>query len=417
MIRELYEGAHEAKLGSGLRILVEEVPQSRSVSVGLWVRVGSRDDSPDAAGIAHFIEHLAFKGTKTRDAARISREIDAVGGNLNAATGRESTVYYVDAPADGLTTALDLLADLTTHPAFTPESLELERTVVLDEIRGHNEDPESFAFDRFIESVWGDDNALSRTILGTPLSVERISRDDVMTHHRRHYRPSEMVVVAAGAVVVEPFVEAVAAHLGTEDSVSPFQGLPRTRPSFHQVGRRLVRDGGQSHLHFALPGPPAFDRDRYVLDVINTAYGDGTSSRLFRAIREDRGLAYAVGSTLIRYTDAGLWLAYASSSPVHVQRVQALVVSELEHLAARGLDEEEFNLAKARLRGLFVLGLESNGHRAMRLGTAAMSNREILSPEEVLSRLDAVTADDVNTAIERFVRPDNLHITTVGPYT
>jgi len=414
--RRLHQGTYEATLDSGLRILIEEVPQSRSVSVGVWVPVGSRDDPAAAPGLAHFIEHLAFKGTTTRAAAEISREIDAVGGSLNAATGRESTVYYVDTPSDGLTTALDLLADLTLHPAFSPENVELERAVVLDEIRGHNDDPEAFAFDRFIEGVWGSEHALSRTVLGTSTAIERIRREDVVAHHRQSYRPSQMVLAVAGAVDVERLLDAVGSRFDS-DFQGAGRGGSRTPPRFLEGRESLERDGGQVHLHLALAGQPTTDPDRYALEVTNTVFGDGTSSRLFRAVREDRGLAYSVGSTLMRYTDTGLWVAYASTSPTQGGTVRALIEDEFVRLAERGLDDGELRLAKSRLRGLFILGMESNAHRAMRLGTAAITGREILSPEEVLHRLETVSADDVADTIERFVRPEALRVSLVGPAT
>ena len=414
MIRELYEGAFEGETDSGLRILVEEVPQSRSVSLGIWIRSGSRDDPEAAPGIAHFIEHLAFKGTASRDAAQISREIDGVGGNLNAATGRESTVFYSDVPAEGLDTSLDVLTDLVSSPSFTPESVELERTVILDEIRGHEDDPEASAFDRFVQNVWSDGSPLARPVLGTRTSLDRITREDVVSHHVRHYRPQEMIVAAAGALDASAFIDAVTTRLSPLESS---EAAPRDRvaPEFVSGAHDNVRDGGQTHVYAALPGAPAGDPDRYALELVNVALGDGASSRLFRGIREERGLAYAVGSTLIRYSDVGLWLAYASTSPAHANEVRGLLESEIGRLAANGLDDAEIELARARLHGLFVLGMESNANRAMRLGTAAVTQRRILAPSEVLAKLDAVTADEVAAVIDRYVRPDVLHVTSVGP--
>jgi len=410
----LYDRAYTARLENGLRIFVEEDPRSRSVSVGTWIKVGGRDDPAEFPGLSHFIEHLAFKGSKTRDAAQISREIDSVGGNLNAATGRESTVFYADAPAEGLGTAIDLLSDLVQSPAFDPEKIELERTVVLDEIRGHEDDPESSAFDLFIDGVWAGTHPLSRSVLGAAEAVGTAPETEIVAHYQRNYRPEGMVVAACGAIDVGAFVDGVAALY--EASVGPSSDCEsRSAPTF-SIGRtHHNRKTGQTHIYFALPGSTATDPDRYPLEVLNVLLGDGTSSRLFRAIREDRGLAYSVGSTVLRYSDAGLWMIYAGTAPKHAAEVREEIERELERLREAGIDEVELSLAKARLRGLFILGMESNANRAMRLGTAAISGREILSPDEVLSDLDAVGLSDIDRVLNRFLVMEKLHLTTVGP--
>ena len=414
VVERLYERAYTARIDSGLRIFAEEDPQSRSVSVGTWINVGSRDDPCSSPGLAHFIEHLAFKGTTSRDAAQISREIDSVGGNLNAATGRESTVFYADVPADGVSTALDLVVDLVRNPAFAPEKVDLERTVILDEIRGHEDDPEATAFDRFIATVWDDDHALSRSVLGTREAIEAASHDEVAAYHDRHYRPDGMVLAASGAIEVQSFIDDVTRRFGP--SADPRETeVARVPPRFHDGRHENESATGQTHIYMALPGPPADDPDRYALELLNVVLGDGTSSRLFRAIREDRGLAYSVGSTFLRYTDAGLWMLYAGTAPNRAPEVQGLLEGELSRLRDEPPDGDEIALAKARLRGLFILGMEANANRTMRLGTAAVAGREILSPEDVLLKLDAVSAADIASVIERFLRPEKLHVTTVGP--
>ena len=410
----LYHRAYTAHLGNGLRILIEENPQSRSVSIGTWIAVGSRDDSTTNPGLAHFIEHLAFKGTATRDAAQISRAIDSVGGSLNAATGRESTVFYADVPSDGMSTALDLLADLVLHPAFASEKIDLERTVVLDEIRGHQDDPEAMAFDQFIAAVWGDDHPLSRPVLGTKRGIESVAESSISDYHQRNYRPTRMVVAAAGAVDAETVINQVSARFGAV-ATEQVAGGERVAPQFRSERDHYHRTTGQTHIYLALPGPATGDPDRYALEVVNVLLGDGTSSRLFRAVREDRGLAYSVGSTVMRYTDGGLWMLYAGTSPKLAPQVRDLLERELVSLREQAPDEAEIALAKARLRGLFILGMESNANRAMRLGTAAITGREIHAPDQVLARLEAVSSSDVKAVIERFLQPERLHVTTVGP--
>jgi len=397
----------------GFRVLVEEVPGSRSVSVGVWVNVGSRDDPAGAPGLAHFIEHLLFKGTTTRDPEAISREIDSVGGHLNAATGKETTFYYADLPAEGIATVLDLLSDLVLHPAFEPEKVELERTVVLEEIRGHEDDPEQSAFDRFAAGLWEGDHPLSRPILGTSEAIRRIGRDEIAEYHRLHYRPGRMVLVATGAIDhTEIFAEAD--RLFPMDETTPERDLKRSPPVLSPGRYHHDRPTGQTHIYLGLPGPRADDVDRLPLEVANAILGDGTGSRLFRAIREDRGLAYAVGSGVTRYTDGGFWLTYAAVAPPVTERVIDLIKSELRSLGGM-LKEEEIALAKARMRGSFILGLESNGARAARLGAATIEGREILSPDEVLARLDAIDKDEIARVLSRFNRPEMTNLATIGP--
>jgi len=410
----LYEGTYAARLDNGLRIFVEEDPRSRSASIAAWIDIGARDDPEELHGVSHFIEHLTFKGTKTRSAVDISREIDSVGGSLNAATGRESTVFYADVPVEGVATAVDLVTDLVRNPAFEPEKIDLERGVVLDEIRGHDDDPESVAFDLFVSQVWKNAHPLSRPVLGAQEAVERMPWDRILEHHRRYYRPDRTVLAACGAVCAERLIEEIAAHYA--DDPSPAEDVsPRSAPEFGPGRHHHERDSGQSYIYMALLGGSATDPDRYAMEVLNALLGDGTSSRLFRAIREDRGLAYSIGSTALRYTDAGLWMIYAATAPELASEVRDRIEHELRLLLEDSVEEDELVRAKARLRGLFILGMESNANRAMRLGTAAIANREIGSPEEVLSKLDAVSSADLAAAVERFLQLDALHVTTVGP--
>lgn len=411
---ELYQGAYEAKLENGLRILVEEVPQSRSVSVGIWVRAGSRDDPSDIPGIAHLIEHLTFKGTARRNADAISREIDAVGGHLNAATGKESTFYYADVPADGLSAAVDVLADLVLHPRFDADQIELERNVVLEEIRGHLDDPEQSAYDLFASDLWDDGHPLSRSVLGTQEAIAGATRSAVASHHTRYYRPENTVLVACGAVEASALVEQARelfASGETGEETPAQRSVPTLRPGrFHHE-----RATGQTHVYVGLAGPTSSDEERFPLEVVNSVLGDGPSSRLFRSIREDRGLAYAVASNVACYSDCGLWLTYAGVAPKTVSPVIDLVSAEFERLRTEPIPEDELELAKSKLRGHLILGLETNGNRAVRLATGAMHRREILSPDDLLARLDRIDQEEAHRIVAQYLCPDAMNLTTVGP--
>jgi predicted Zn-dependent peptidase len=410
----LYAGARSIRLENGLRILVEEVPQSRSVSVGVWINVGSRDDPARVAGLAHFLEHLMFKGTTTRSALRVSQEIDSVGGFLDAATGKESTFFYADVPSDGLAKATDLLLDLVFHPAFAPEKIELERNVVLEEIRGYDDDPEQRAFDQFVEGLWADRHPLSRPVLGTRASMESATRADVVDFHHAFYQPANMVIAAAGAIDTDAFFADVERRT-PRTSERAANVTRRTPPSFQALRAHHAQPTGQTHIYLGLPGPLSGDSDRYPLELANAVLGDGTSSRLFIAIREERGLAYAVQSAVSRFSDAGFWLSYAAVAPDTADDVAALLLDELDRLRSESIPTEELALAKSRLRGSLILGLESNAHRAMRLGNAALSERKILSPDAILAKLAAVDADAVHAAVARYNRPEDVNLVTVGP--
>ncbi len=411
----LYAGTRSVKLENGLRILIEEVPQSRSVSAGIWINAGSRDDPTHAPGLAHFLEHVIFKGTTTRSALRVSQEIDSVGGFLDAATGKESTFFYADVPADGLAKAIDLLLDLVFHPALAPDKIELERNVVLEEIRGYDDDPEQKAFDQFIGGLWADHHPLSRAVLGTRASMEAVTRDEVAEFHRAFYRPENVVIAAAGAIDTEKFVGDIERLVPKTAPRRAPAGMRRTPPVFQALRAHHPQPTGQTHIYLGLPGPLSGDPNRYPLEVVNAVLGDGTSSRLFTAIREERGLAYVVQSAVSRFSDAGFWLSYAAVAPEATDTVAALLLTEFERLRDEPVPQEEIALARSRMRGSFILGLESNAHRAMRLGNAALSDREILSPDEILARLDAVDPDAVSAAVRRYATLDGVNLVTVGP--
>ena len=414
VVESLYEGAFQATLDNGLRILVNEVPQSRSVCVGVWTRVGSRDDPEACPGLAHFLEHLAFKGSETRDASMISEQIDAVGGHLNAATGKEATFYYAEVPADGLPTAIDVLADLACRPRFTAEHIELERNVVLEEIRGHEDDPEQVAYDLFAAGLWSDSHPLARSVLGSREAIASVNRETIVTHHADFHRPDNMVLVACGAVDAQRLVELTASRFPGQ----PSAGAPsakRAAPTFVSQRAHHVRPNAQAHIYMGMHAPSAHSDDRFALEVADSILGDGTSSRLFRVVREERGLAYVISSSVNYYSDAGLWLIYAGVSPETVDQVLKLVGTELRRLLEEPLPAEEIDLAKRKLRGHLILGLETNGNRAARLGTAAIQDRTILSPDELLARLDAVGPADIRRVVDTYLTPDAMNLATVGP--
>lgn len=413
MIEALYPGVYGTVLAGGLRLLVEEVPTSRCASAGVWVRVGSRDDPESRPGLAHFIEHLLFKGTRRLDAAGISRAMDAIGGHLDGATSREATFYYAEVPSDGLPKALALLADLVQHPVLAADALERERGVVLEEIRGHADDPEQTAYDLFSAGLW-QGHPLSRPILGNPETIAEVSRGEIAAHYRRFYRNDNMVLVVSGAIEAARVAELAARHFSSASSTK--EGLTeRTIPHLQGGRQSHRRDTGQVHLFVGLPGTDLGDDDRFALGVINTVLGGGMSARLFRLIREERGLAYAVYSVALHYSDAGAWLVYAGVAPERVDEVLELILGEFASLRRDGISREELRLAKAKLRGNLILDLEGNSDRMFRLGTQAVAGQPIRPPDALIARLEAVRMRDIERVVERFASAPDPNVTRVGP--
>jgi predicted Zn-dependent peptidase len=409
----LYPGTSLTTLENGLRVLVEEVPVSRSASLGIWVKAGSRDDPGPLPGLTHFLEHLLFKGTTSRDAMTISRAIDGIGGHLNGATGKEVTFLYADVPADGLAIALDVLSDLVQHPAIGREELENERGVVLEELRGHDDDPEQLAHDLFAAGLWRDGHPLSRPVLGEKKTIETATAEDLAAHHRCFYQPKNLLLVACGAVKTQEVLD-LAARLFDAPASPP--GLPERTPPRMKSGRsKHDRETFQTHFYVGLPGIRAADPGRFALETLDTVLGAGPSSRLFRLVREERGLAYTVASFGTYHSDAGVWTIYAGTAPEKVAEVSDVILNELGCLRKEGITAGELALAKAKLRGTLILSLDSNADRMGRLGSAAVIERQILSPEELIARLEALTLEDVAATIEGCVRLEESNVALVGP--
>jgi len=413
-VRELYANVYEATLDSGLRILVEEVPQSRSVSVGFWIRAGSREDPNDRPGLSHFLEHLAFKGTPSRDAREISEAIDAIGGHINAATAKEATFYYADVPADGLETALRILADIVFNPRLAASDVDLERNVVLEEIRGHEDDPDQTAYDLFSAGVWEHEHPYARPVIGTLDSISAASVEDLRAFHSMYYRPVNVVLVVCGAVRASEVASIAQSCTPAKATVST-SVLERIPPCFRSSTQHHEQPTALSHIYIGTQAPSGVEDDRIPLEVVNSILGDGSSSRLFRSIRETRGLAYAISSYISGFSDAGLWLTYAGVAPANVGTVVELIQAEFARIVSEPLPEDELELAKSKLRGHLILGMETNAHRASRLANAALMRRKLLSPDDLLQKLNAVTVESAHEVLLKYMHLNALNIATIGP--
>jgi predicted Zn-dependent peptidase len=404
-------------LPSGLRVITEQVPGVRSAAVGIWVGVGSRDETPSTAGAAHYLEHLLFKGTKRRTAAQIAEEIDAVGGELNAFTAKEHTCYYVHALDDDLPLAIDLLTDVVFSATMADKDIELERSVVLEEIAMRDDDPEDLLHEAFCTALLGE-HILGRSVLGSEESITTMTPGAIRGFYRRRYTPSKMVLAVAGNIehgqVLRLARKALADKLtGMDTPVAPRVGKLRGQS---KPGLELrTDDTEQAHLMIGVRALDRHDDRRFTLGVLNAALGGGMSSRLFQEVRERRGLAYQVYSSLASYADTGMLSVYAGAHPDRLGAVSGVLRQVLSDVAANGLTEAEVARGIGQLRGGLVLGLEDSGSRMSRIGKGELNYSDYLSVGETLRRIESVTAHDVAIlARELLGRP--FAAAVVGPY-
>ena len=386
-------------LPGGLRVVTENLPGVRSAAFGIWVGVGSRDETPAQAGAAHYLEHLLFKGTARRSALDISAALDAVGGEMNAFTSKEYTCFYARVLDVDLPLAIDVVSDLVTSALKRAADVDSERDVILEEIAMRDDDPGDLVHEEFADAMFGP-TPLGRPILGTVETIEAITPRAIRGFYRRQYRPENMVIAAAGHVDHATVVRLVKRAFGgagfLDGDASP--AVPRAG-AFRTRGagdvRVLTKSTEQANVVLGVPGLARDDDRRFALGVLNSALGGGMSSRLFQEIREKRGLAYSVFSFASHYADTGMFGVYAGCMPKKVDDVLAITRDELVKVAAEGLTADELLRGKGQLRGGLVLGLEDTGSRMSRIGKAELLTGRLWSTAEVLAAIEAVDIDDV----------------------
>ncbi len=406
-------------LPNGVRILTEQVPVARSVTIGFWVAVGSRDEGVEHYGSTHFLEHLLFKGTPTRTALDIAVSFDSVGGEHNALTAKEFTCYYAKVRDHDLPMAVDVLCDMFTSSTLDQNEFETEREVILEELAMADDDPTDVVSERFFEAVLGS-HPLARPIGGSPDTIRAVSRDAVAEHYRANYRPQDLVVTAAGGVSHVELVDRVVAALagagwGAEPAASPV-ARRSTLEGMRERGNPLVviqRPIEQANILLGVPGITATDERRSAMAVLNSVLGGGMSSRLFQEIREKRGLAYSVYSFAPSYSDAGVFGLYAGCSPAKAGQVAELLVQEFRRMADGGITTDELDRAKGQLIGASALALEDSDTRMSRLGRSEITLGEFADFDETLRRLDLVTTSDV-IALAEDLSSRPLSIAAVG---
>ncbi len=399
------------RLDCGLMVVTEPMPEVRSVAVGFWVGTGSRDEDPSLSGVSHFLEHLLFKGTPTRTARSIAEDVDAVGGDINAFTTKEYTVFEARVLDRSLELGLDILCDILSNPAFRPHEVESERQVILEEILMRADEPADLVHEVFADALFPN-HPLGREVLGDGMSVERMSPDEIATFHSQHYRPGNLVFAAAGQLDHAHIVAGVERRLaGASGGGPPTRAAPLARPRPVAVDRRGTE---QVHVVLGVRGLDHHDEDRYALAVVNHALGGGASSRLFQSVREERGLCYSVYSYRYALEDAGALAVYAGTMPTRLEEVLDLVGKELDAMAAEGITANELAVAKGHLVGELALCLEDSAARMNRIGRSQLVHGRVLPFEEVTARIEAVTLDDAARAAERVLGRERV-LALVGP--
>jgi predicted Zn-dependent peptidase len=406
---------HKEVLDNGIRVVMEDIPFVKSASLGIWVEVGSRDEADTEAGLSHFIEHMFFKGTARRSAQQIAQEMDGLGGELNAFTSREMTVFYAKIVDEHLPRAVDLLSDLFRHSRFSPVEIEREKKVVLEEIKMVEDDPEDLVHDLHTANVWRG-NPIGRPILGEIKIIQSISRQKILEYLSRKYLPEHIVISVAGrfkrSALIKQLNRAFRTFGRTVD-----RGSSEHSPSPVASGRLVIRRKKleQAHLCLGLPGLPLTHSDRYGMYALNTLLGGGMSSRLFQEVREKRGLVYSIYSHFAGFKDAGMLTVYAASSPKVVRQVLNVTIRELRRLRERGVRSDEVKRAVDQMKGGTLLSLESTNSRMSRLAKDEIFFGRFFTLDETLGEINKVSKRQVHRLSDLLLDTQKLSLTILGP--
>ena len=399
-------------LPSGLTLVSEAMAEARSVCIGFWVGTGSRDESSDLAGASHCLEHLLFKGTDGRSASDIAEAVDEVGGDFNAFTTKEYTSFYIRLLAEDVDLGLDILSDIMWRPALRATDLDAERQVILDEILMHADEPADEAAEQS-SAILFPGHPLGREVLGTEVSVTDMTPERIRSFFEEHYLPGNMVVAVAGDLDHDAFVDGLSERAGgAGGGVTPRRSAPDDRVVPLRVTRRSTE---QAHVVVASRSVDRNHPSRYALAVLNHILGGGLSSRLFQEIRERRGLAYSVWSERVAYHDSGFVSVGLGTAPEHVHDVLGIVTEELAALGADGVTDRELAIAKGNLRAETLLACEDSGARMSRIGAGMLLHGEVLTVDEVLARVEALTREDVHAAAREMVASPRT-LSVVGPF-
>jgi predicted Zn-dependent peptidase len=403
---------HREVLPNGLTVLSEEMGHIRSISIGIWMKTGSRDETPELNGISHFVEHMVFKGTKTRSAKEIARQVDSIGGNIDAFTSKETICFNIKVLDDHLPMALDILSDLVLNPTFDPKDITREKGVILEEIKMDEDNPDYLVHEIFTQNFWKD-HPLGKPILGTKETVRSFERDNVFDFYRQRFAPNNIIISAAGNLNHGRFVKLIRERFASLESTPNGFHLP-TPAVTPRIITRNKKSLEQVQLCMGVPSHPISHEKRFVSYVLNTVLGGGMSSRLFQKIREEHGLAYSIYSDLNPYRDTGCLGVYAGMSLESTRNVVDSILAEFKELKSGPIPAEELRRAKDQLKGSLMLSLESSTSRMSNLARQQMYFERFLTMDETIAQIEKVTEDEVCEMSNYLFQPDKIALTVLG---
>jgi predicted Zn-dependent peptidase len=399
-------------LPNGLIVLTERMDYMRSVAMGVWIKSGSRCEPAETNGISHFVEHMVFKGTHHRSAQQIAREMDSIGGNLDAYTGKETICFDVKSLAEHVPIALDVLTDMVLNPTFAEADIERERKVILEEIKIDEDSPEVLVHELFTQAFWKD-HPLGKPILGTSKTVARLDQQSLLAYHGDRFHGGNIIFSAAGNLEHDRFVEAVAQKFSALAGGETLNEQPAPEASARIILRNK-KALEQVQICLGVPAPPLTDDSRYIALILNTVLGGGMSSRLFQTIREERGMAYSIYSDLSPYRDTGALCVFAGTSVGKGLEAVELILEEFRKMKRELLSEEELTRAKDQVKGNILLGLESSNSRMANLAHQEMYFHHFFTAEEIIARICEVDAAQVQAMAQRLLVPERIAVTLLG---
>ena len=403
---------HRVIQPNGLTILSEEMPHIRSISIGIWIKSGSRDEEPEINGISHFTEHMVFKGTTTRSAAQIARQVDSIGGHMDAFTGKETICFNIKVLDEHLPIAIDILSDLVLNPVFNAKDIAREKGVILEEIKMDEDNPDYLVHEIFTQNFWKD-HPLGKPILGTKETVRSFKQENLLAHYHRRFGPNNIIISAAGNLNHQKFADLIQDRFAGLKAVpnGHHQAAPAITPRIITRNKKSLE---QVQLCIGVPSHPISHEKRYVSYILNTVLGGGMSSRLFQKIREEQGLVYSIYSDLNPYRDTGCLAIYAGTSLESTPRVVESVLAEFRELKSKPLPDEEVRRAKDQLKGSLMLSLESSIARMSNLARQEMYFDRFFTLDEIINQIESVTIEELSEMSSQLFQADKIAVTVLG---
>ena len=399
-------------LKNGLTIVGEEIPYLKSVSLGIWINTGSRLESEKESGVSHFIEHMLFKGTKNRSAKDLARDVDKIGGEINAFTNKESTCYYVHLLDEHINTGIDVLSDMILNSSFNDSDINKERFVILEELKMYEDSLDDLSYDLLVENVYPNDG-LGRNILGNRNTIKNLKRQDILNHYNKYYVPNNAVISICGNFKFEEIIKVIEEKFKTWEEKDV--NIEVKEAKYHPCFIRKNKDSEQVNIAINLKAiPEECEKEAYALAVVNNIFGGSTSSRLFQNIREDKGLVYSIYSSQTLYRKCGELGIFASTSEEYLKEVYDLVVEEIKNIRKNYVTEEELKESKEQLKGNYILSLESINSKMLSHGESMLLNNKVKDEDEIIEHINNVNMEQVKSIINKVFNIENLAVCIVG---